>query len=764
MRNGEKIKKQIVAVTLQSAFRSMEGGLRDWQDGTGGHLSISTLSGWLNQKHFPEKKSWKICADYLEQQLSKIEKEEVFETIIEVCGLNVKDDAAKALRYKYDKSFSEFLMYMVYKYKVKTFELVNLQCEILNLILKRKLEEWLENTKGITIETSNVDEKMTVFALRLKKGNQKKIVVLLSYNLRQEENGIIIEKFKKINNIYQDMVCHIALMVDCVQNEEYRTYVREYQTYIVKIENNDITKVDVCKLYLNIAATLASEQLLQYSKTAEMILNKWISKSYLIYKELMCYEYKWEPLRHFFETNSGIGKYPYAMRRAISFEKKQLEKELAMLEKQRGKKIDLLVDLNAVNTSCAVRLYQYASKVLCFDTSERAIDLMQEIINEYNAEKNEMNPGIQNVEFGLLRGEFLEPVEDIDLTGKVDCIVLGLGSFSFIKNTDEVLRKIQRWLKEDGFVFLSAYNANALSVMMNRYVNMNYQYDEKNSRFIFERRTCTWPVPVRMHTFHGMLMMGLRYFSCDSEKSWSYPVLTSVFSDEDSTIGMEIIKEVDKTSALFSHQKLSYGIYNIMKLTPYSKSGNIEYYTKMKQKLQNIGLSYKMIEHAEYYSQESLCQVLKVNGIEVTNNFIKCIMIVEKGEQNTKKYIMILLSLRNRLNMKALKTYYERLGQRFHANKVKFCSGKELADIGLPVGSISPYSYLVLREEREVELLYDSSIIRLPYDILYTYSGNCTGTFEIGKDEFLESLKKMEATPWHLKMDIFGETNKAEDF
>ena len=83
--------------------------------------------------------------------------------------------------------------------------------------------------------------------------------------------------------------------------------------------------------------------------------------------------------------------------------------------------------------------------------------------------------------------------------------------------------------------------------------------------------------------------------------------------------------------------------------------------------------------------------------------------------------------------------------------KIKFCSEKELRNMGFIVGCICPFSYSVLKNEYKIELLYDPTINHLTCDLVYTYSGGNNMTFELRREELNDYLKASGASSYRME-------------
>ena len=469
---------------------------------------------------------------------------------------------------------------------------------------------------------------------------------------------------------------------------------------------------------------------------AEVIFRKFLESSYLIYKEILCWKYDVGHVNHdFFQSNLGIGNYPYAMRRAISFEKKAIENELKRRQNQLGKKIELFIDLNCIGGLYGLRLFQYCRQVLCVDASKRTIQAINNTLSVYNNDIEERK--IVNVITELFRDETMDILSNKDYQNKADCIAVGLGTMSFIKSPELLLRKISCWLKPEGVVFLSCYNVNSLSMQLKRFANLYYEYDFYNQRFTYSQDRLNIPVPVKMYSFAEFKNIIKKYFVFDRKQAWSYPVISSILSVNEYGRGIDIIKEVDKASADYNHDQLTYGNYNMMLVSQYKELYNSELYRKTKRVIEDLQLDCQEIFHNVFVSSQILMEGLREEKITF-GVFIKSVLVKDITDAEHVQYYMILLPFGEDFQWRLLEQFYKAHEYEYKQSKTKLCDEQDLRQMGFIAGSICPFSFSVLKKSYNIELLYDYSIQRLQCKEIYTYSGRNNSTYRLP----MEGLKK----------------------
>lgn len=610
--------------------------------------------------------------------------------------------------------------------------------------MELKFRKWFLSQTHIVFETREIHERV-VFIIYIKEQGRVIPPIVFSYSdnshrLPEEEKSL--EDFK--NEYDEKYLLHIAVTLAAVSNDDYVKILKKYNVYMKEIQTEDFQIPEIANGYIYLKDNISSSRERKINLMAEIIFNKFLESSYLIYKEIMCYKYDITYVDgNFFQSNLGIGNYPYAMRRAISFEKKLIENELKEMLKARGEKIDLLIDLNCLGGLYGLRLYRYAKQVLCIDASTKTNEAINKTLAVYN--KNVNDRGIANVVTELFRDDTCDILTNQNLTEKADCIVIGLGTMSYVKSPEILLRKIGTWLKKDGLIFLSCYNQDSLSVQLKKYENLNYEYDIYHERFIYYRHKLNIPVPIKLFSFAEFKNIVMKYFDLNGETMWSYPVISSVFPLNEYNQGIDIIKEVDKASAAYSKYRLSHGNYNMVIANQYQSQYKSELYIRTKSMMMDLKLEYKAIQHHAFVSQKTLLEELRDKSIVISNNFIKTIVIKDFSEKDQIKYYMVILPIRNRFKWEFLRKYYNTKSYTFRKTKIEFCSEKDLRQIGFTVGCICPFSYSVLKNEYHMELLYDYSLLQLPGEVIYTYSGRNDITYELRKESLINYLKESDA-------------------
>lgn len=706
-------------------------------------ISIGTLSGWKNGKHVPREDSRLQFLYNLSMHLSESEKEDLFRRIMKILGIEKNTTEWCELEQETKHDFYIFLNQALNNELLRgKFHNEENGANLLWEILVHKFKEWFSSETYISFETKKIGGRIT-FLISVNEPGKEIPPIIFSYldncrDLEKEEESL--RQFNSENK--REYLLHISVTLAAVNNKNYLRFLRFYNVYLKEIQGEDfeINAISSAYFYFKDSAYPAIEY--EMNRRAEIVFRKFLDSSYLIYKEILCSKYDATDVNsNFFQSNLGIGNYPYAMRRAISFEKKQIENKIKEIQKLSNNKFDLLIDLNCLGGLYGLRLSKYAKQVLCVDASNKTLQAIKHTIVRYN--KKDKDNMIANVQTELFREDSCDILTNQNLAEKADCIIIGLGTMSYIKSPELLLRKIGTWLKKDGVIFLSCYNQESLSVKLKRYENLYYEYDPYHKRFVYAREKINIPVPIRMYTFSAFKNTIISHFDFETQTTWSYPILSSIFSINEYDKAFEVIKEVDKVSAMHSQYKLASGNYNMIMARNHQNVITSDLYMKTKSAMMNDGIMYQAIQHQGFVSRKTLFEVLREKGITNFHNFIKSIIINDFSNPQEILYYMIILPLGNRFKWDYLKLYYTKKSREFRNTKVRFCTERELRNMGFAIGCICPFAYSVLKEKYHLELIYDYSINDLPYDMVYTYSGRNDITLELKREELLNYLKEV---------------------
>lgn len=724
------------------------GSANKWAELSG--VSRAAISGWKNKRSRPSEGALDLYLDALEKYLSGEEKEILKRKVLAALGILQGSAGWNGCLEKFEGDFSAFLKRILlggYPIEDTSFDEYQ-QSDMVNKIILYKLQRWFSSEPQISVEFKMISDR-NVFVLSI--GDRENTIppVLFSYVRKLHNVEDEIKSLKAFKEVYKEtykdrQLLHIAVTMVPVSSDKYRKILTEQKVYLkeIRVEDYALEKIDSGYVYFQKNAFLDKEH--ELNNFAEIVFKKFLDSSYLIYKEILCFKYDIAHVNYnFFQSNLGIGNYPYAMRRAISFERKQIEEGLKELRQIRNGKLDLIVDLNCLGGLYGLRLSEHSRQVLCVDGSLKTVEAINETLRQFNKKNTTQN--IVNVETELFRDELCEILTNRNLQNKADCIIVGLGTMSYIKEPELFMKKISGWLKKDGCVFLSCYNPDSLSVRMRKYENLNYEYDFYNQRFTYSRNKINISVPVRMFSFSQFRKLVLKYFDSEIGSAWSYPIISSIFPVNEYTAETEVLKEVDKNSAMSSKYMLAYGNYNMIWGKQYQGQSNTEIYAETQAIILNMRINCTEIRHAPFISRMELIGELKKEHEISINNFIKAVLIKDISDLTNIRYYMILLPSGQNFKWNLLKVHYQKKNFIYRQTKMKFCSERDLRQFGFEMGSVCPFSFTVLKEKYNMELLYEYSIVQSQYETFYTYSGRNDVTYSLNAEDFRRYLEETKA-------------------
>lgn len=714
-------------------------------------ISIGTLSGWRKKAHSPHRDSIREFLSNLSKNLPQQDKVELFDEIMRESGVARDNDEYYIIQKDAISDFYRFLNYALKNDLLNdTLCPVESSANLLCKILEIKFTEWFSGENYISFETRKIGGRVAFFIFISELGRTIPPIIF-SYadrcNTLEEEKKSMTEFISEYTGEY---LLHISATLAEMSNADYRKFLRDYKVYMKEIQSEDFQIRINSNTYVYLRENISSVRERNLNMRAEIIFKKFVENSYLIYKEILCTKDEKNYVNgNLLQSNLGIVNYPYATRRAISFERKQIENKLKEMQKLRNDRLDLIIDLNCIGGLYGLQFCRYAKQVYCVDASVKTLEAIKHTIITYNEVFQER--GIVNIQTELFRDDTCDILTNTNQVKKADCIIVGLGMMSYIKTPELLLRKIGTWLKNDGVIFLSCYNQDSLSVKLKKYENLNYEYDTYRKRLIYGQNKKNVPVPVKMFSFSEFKNIIIKYFDFDGQTMWSYPVISSIFPISEYNQEINIIKEVDKASAAYNKYRLANGNYNMVIAGQYQSQYKSGLYIKTKIAMIDAKIEYEVVQHQVFVSRKTLLEELKEKGIIAFRNFIKTIVIKDFSDSMNVKYYMILLMLETKFNWEFLKQHYNRKSYELRKTKVKFCSEKELRKMGIATGGICPFSYLVLKKEYNVELLYDSSIMQRSCDFIYTYSGTNNMTYKLKLGELNNYLNVSGAGAYRIE-------------
>jgi ubiquinone/menaquinone biosynthesis C-methylase UbiE len=344
-----------------------------------------------------------------------------------------------------------------------------------------------------------------------------------------------------------------------------------------------------------------------------------------------------------------------------------------------------------------------------------AYDFSTSMIAQANAIKREKD--IRNLFFAVNDFEYEKLTDEDQFYGKCDLILASFGMGSFIEDTAFMLRQFYEWLKPGGYIFLSFYNANAITLNVApiwRETSLAAQIDKENHSLQVNLTPKT-----QFNIFCKLFDEGVegeinKIFNI--ETITTYPMIMALLPNSllENEFAHLTFTAADKTLA--EQGKNGYYATIIASKAHQDVSG----YRNVERLLTQFNAIYEVLEHPPVLS---MTEVQEAIGY-FPNCMIKTVLF---NNRKTKEYIAILVQSEKRVDKAQLA---QRLG--VSPYQIKFATEKEVLQLGFPIGGIAPFGF-----EAEVVKWVDEAILQNPCPWFYTGIGDNRKTLKIRKDDFL---------------------------
>ena len=446
---------------------------------------------------------------------------------------------------------------------------------------------------------------------------------------------------------------------------------------------------------------------LEYSLTinlvAERLIKRLKKKFHLVLSEVSAAIYD----EHYAKTKIATVS-------AMEFEEKKLIELVKNLKHEN--KVGLAIDVGCGTGRHSFILSKVFHEVYGYDFSPR-------MIKEANDRKRKED--ITNILFSVNDFEYEKFLEENDFCGKCDLIVASFGMGSFIEETPEMLRRFYTWLKPEGYVFLSFYNAGAITLNVIpswRDSSLTAQVDKESHSLEVNLTPKT-----RFNVFCKLFDEGTRgeinkIFNID--EIVTYPTIMALLPNSllESELAMEFFKRVDEVIANDheSHfaQRGYYATVIAHKIENFPTG-----YQNIQQLLQSVNAVYEVLEHEPVLSIEDVIQQVGYHP----HCMIKTIIF-----KNTKTEEFIAISVQAEKQVDKAKVAQ---ALDISSNRIKFATEKEVLKIGFPVGGVASFGF---EPNVPVVKFLDRAIATQPCEWLYTGISDNRKTLKIKKADFLK--------------------------
>lgn len=417
-----------------------------------------------------------------------------------------------------------------------------------------------------------------------------------------------------------------------------------------------------------------------------------------------------------------------ATRAAMSFEQDLLQELLNRLRKES--RTGVAVDIGCATGRYSFLLARHFPEVYAYDLSPRMIEIA------YAAKRRS---GDTRISFCVNDFEYELLSDESKYYGRCDLIVASMGMGSFVEDTVRMLRRFHDWLRPGGYVFLSFYNENSLSLK----ITPNWRDSSLAATIDPESETLQVDLPgdVSFNVFckpFNETTKGEINKLFDIRDLVSFPTTMALLPNTllQDTLASELFAEIDAVLATHaaarerSQLKRSYGHHVV--IVGQKPEGACEGHRNVLRYLhEHPSIPYDVIEHGPVLSADDARREL--GGAIPPACLVKTLVF---KSLRTRSFLVVVVGADRMIDKAALAQRYG-----VARSSIKFATEKEVAELGFPLGGVAPFGF---REGLPMHQLVDGSLRDAPGDWLYTGSGDNRKTLRLRKVDFLTIVRDYE--------------------
>ncbi|MEP0921269.1 YbaK/EbsC family protein [Leptolyngbya sp. ST-U4] len=415
--------------------------------------------------------------------------------------------------------------------------------------------------------------------------------------------------------------------------------------------------------------------------------------------------------KHYYNTK-------IATRETMSYEEDLLNELIRKLRAEnRG---EVAIDVGCGTGRHSFTLYRHFESVYSYDFSPN-------MIAQANSIKREKD--IRNIFFSVNDFEYERLNDEAQFYGRCDLVIASFGMGSFIEDTASMLRRFYEWLKPGGYIFLSFYNANAITLKVTpnwRDTALVAQIDKENNSLEVQLTEKT-----RFNIFCKLFDEGVegeinKIF--DIKSIVTYPMIMALLPNnmlEDAEASNAFI-HADRV--LSENPRSQNGYYAFV--TAQKAYREVNGYINVERILKQYQAEYSVEEHEPVLSMEEVKQQIGY----FPNCMIKTIVF---NNRKTGEFIVILLQSEKRINKSQVAAQL-----RVSPHHLKFATEKEVLELGFPIGGIAPFGF---QATTPLLTFVDAAIVGHSCEWFYTGIGDNRKTLKIRKADFLRIIEQYRA-------------------
>lgn len=338
---------------------------------------------------------------------------------------------------------------------------------------------------------------------------------------------------------------------------------------------------------------------------------------------------------------NDICRYSYLSRHTIYHERILVANKVkSILEKRGIQKLSLVVEICAPNSLTTCNIIDKCERVLLFTASHTAYSLMTKLQSETG---NRFLPSNVSLRLSHLNPEYMMHQYQNDLNGKVDFLVIGYGAGSQINDLIRFIRYAYNWLSENGVLFISVYNKEAIVF------NKHHIHDQRFNNFpLYISDYWSYTLDEQTHllkklnaySVENFKSMYLSLFDPNNIEISTYPYLSALVNPgEYSRDILDEIREADKEFTL----KGKHGQFIHVTAQKNNLSVKWRWNERIKNYLNKKNIQYKCYVHTVAPDSKSLMRSLQSEkDIDMPNaTLLKTVILQKKSRKDCWIYVIL---------------------------------------------------------------------------------------------------------------------------
>ncbi len=315
-----------------------------------------------------------------------------------------------------------------------------------------------------------------------------------------------------------------------------------------------------------------------------------------------------------------ICRYSYLSRHTIYYERTLVSKEVEKIEK-----IPLAIEICAPNSLTTCDIIDKCERLLLFTTSHSAYSIMEKL-EEKTCQK--FLPSNVSLRLCHLNPEYMMHQYPEELNGNVDFLVIGYGAGSQINDLTRFVRYAYNWLSENGILFISVYNKEAIILNKN---HINDQRFESSPIYLSDYWTYTLnehpPLLKKLKAYspESLRSTYLSFFGTENINISTYPYISALINpSEYSRLILDEIREADKTFA-------KTGIHGqLIDAVVHKKEFVEKADTKIRDYLADLNIQHYNYRHTLAPDAKSLKRSLQEKHVPMSNATLLKMVVLQK--------------------------------------------------------------------------------------------------------------------------------------